>query len=121
MTEYTQQVDSAGCVGVNLVWSAESTVSRSYKVFVHLYSGDGSLVAQHDSVPANELRPTQGWLVGEKIGDRHGLWISGEIRGPLRLVVGLYDPETNTRLTLANGADSVELGPVTMSAPTASN
>ncbi|MEM4724792.1 MAG: glycosyltransferase family 39 protein, partial [Candidatus Hadarchaeum sp.] len=92
-------------ITVRLIWTAPEGIPRSYKVFVHLYTMDGRLVAQHDSIPANELRPTWSWKVGEYIVDNHGLWVPAETSGPLRLVVGLYDPESNTRLTLPGGAD----------------
>jgi hypothetical protein len=108
--EYTARTGSDGCIGVSLVWSAEAALERNYKVFVHLYTSDGRLVAQHDAVPVNELRPTPSWLPGEQIADRHGMWVPPEIRGSLRLAVGLYDPETNTRLKLSSGADLVDLG-----------
>ena len=87
-------------------------MATSYKVFVHLYAGDGLLVAQHDAVPVNELRPTQSWQTGEEIVDRHGLWVPKGVTGPLRLIVGLYDAETGTRLAMTGGLDHADIGMV---------
>ncbi len=101
---------SDGPITVQLVWSTESEMSASYKVFVHLYAADGSLVAQHDSVPVNELRPTSSWKPRERIADNHGLWIPPDAVGPLRLVVGLYDSVSGVRVTLPDGSDCAELG-----------
>jgi hypothetical protein len=95
---------------VRLTWESRSKVAQNYKVFVHLYARNGRLVTQHDSVPMNELRPTWSWEPGERIVDNHGLWVPAGVTEPLRLVVGLYDPETTIRLALPDGSDHAELG-----------
>jgi len=99
-------------VTVRLSWTTTVSIKQSYKVFVHLYTMDGRMVAQHDSLPVNELRPTWSWQPGERIVDNHGLWLPADTSGPLRLVVGLYDPESDTRLTLADGSDHASIGVV---------
>lgn len=109
---FTPRTQASDRVAVTLTWTAPEALVRSYKVFVHLYAEDGQLVAQHDAVPVNELRPTQSWLPGEEIVDRHGLWVPQDARGPLRLVVGLYDAERGTRLTLTDGSDHADIGTV---------
>ena len=108
--QYTKRADGGGSVGVSLTWSATDKIEREYKVFVHLYSADGGLVAQHDAVPVNELRPMPSWSPGEEIVDHHGLWVPKDTQGPLRLVVGIYDPQNGTRLRLENGEDTLTLG-----------
>jgi len=108
--EFTSAAESGSAVTVRLVWEPAVQIERSYKVFVHLYSVDGRLVTQHDSIPVNELRPTWSWQPGEQIPDHHGLWLPDGIAEPLRLVVGLYDPETSDRLTVADGSDHAEIG-----------
>jgi hypothetical protein len=109
---FTPRAQTGDRVTVSLTWMASEAVTRSYKVFVHLYTMDGRLVAQHDAVPVNELRPTQSWLPGEPIVDHHGLWVPEGVTGTLRLVVGLYDSETGTRLTVTEGVDHADLGTV---------
>jgi hypothetical protein len=108
--EFTSRTEADGAVTVRLVWQAMEEIDQSYKVFVHLYTEGGHLAAQHDSVPANELRPTWDWEPGEEVEDRHGLWVPGTVAESLRLVVGLYDPEDGTRLTLPDGSDHAEIG-----------
>jgi len=108
--EFTPRTQSDGPVTVRLTWEVEEPVSQNYKVFAHLYSTEGRLVAQHDAVPQNELRPTWSWQPGEQVVDNHGLWVPEDISAPLRLAVGLYDAETNSRLALPGGADYAEVG-----------
>ncbi len=103
-------------VTVQLTWTALQSITSNYKVFVHLYSADGRLVAQHDAVPVNDLRPTLSWQPGETITDNHGLWLPAGTAGPLRLVVGLYDPTSGRRLTLSDGSDHAEIGKVQVGA-----
>lgn len=107
---FTPQAEPGGAVGVSLTWRAGREISRNYKVFVHLYDDQGRLVAQHDSQPANEVRPTSTWAVGERIEDRHGLALPLDAPSPLRLVVGLYDPATGQRLLLPDGRDALDIG-----------
>ena len=109
---FTPTTQAGDRVTVRLTWTTSEALTRSYKVFVHLYAEDGYLVAQHDAVPVNELRPTQSWQAGEAIVDRHGLWVPEGVTGPLRLAVGLYDSETGTRLTLSDGSDHADIGTV---------
>jgi len=108
--EFTSRTQNNGPVTVRLTWEVQEPVSKNYKVFVHLYSAEGRLIAQHDAVPQNELRPTWSWQPGERIVDNHGLWVPEDVSAPLRLAVGLYDPETNSRLTSPDGADHAEVG-----------
>ncbi len=96
-------------IAVDMTWHARALVERDYKVFVHAYARDGTLIAQHDAFPANDSRPTSGWVPGESITDHHGLFLPSNSPSPLRLVVGLYDRATGERLRLANGSDAVEL------------
>jgi hypothetical protein len=107
---FTPRTQAGDRVTVSLTWTASEALAQSYKVFVHLYTADGRLVAQHDAVPVNELRPTQSWQPGQEIVDHHGLWVPKDVAGPLRLVVGLYDSETGTRLTVTDGADHADIG-----------
>jgi hypothetical protein len=107
---FTSRAQADDRVTVRLTWGSTEEITQNYKVFVHLYGMDGRLVAQHDSVPVNELRPTWGWQPGEQIMDNHGLWVPAGVSEPLRLAVGLYDPESNTRLTLPDGSDHAAIG-----------
>ncbi len=89
---------------LTLVWQVTSTLETSYVVFTHLLDDNGQVIAQHDGIPANNSRPTTGWVSGEYLVDAHTLqFVRTDYRGPAHLEVGFYDPQTNTRISLANG------------------
>jgi mannosyltransferase len=102
-------------VGVRLVWSADVTPARPYKVFLHLLAADGRLVAQRDGEPGGGSRPTMGWAAGELVGDNHGLLLPADLpAGEYALRLGLYDAfDAATRLPVA-GDDSLLLGLITV-------
>jgi hypothetical protein len=92
-----------------LVWRAEAESPVSYHVFVHLVNESGDLIAQSDAIPGNWARPTTGWLPGEYILDNHTLNVPDLLPdGPLRLRIGLYDPENGQRLS-TNGTEFTEV------------
>lgn len=95
----TAQQDGAGLV-VNLVWTPERVVERSYLVFVHALDADGRIVAQSDRVPADGAAPTTSWLPGQKVGDRHRLALAPPAGGAL--AIGLYDPRTGARVAVGS-------------------
>lgn len=109
---FTPTARRGGEVALELTWRTTMPIAASYKVFTHLYNESGRLVAQHDSVPANEEDPTSSWTPGEIITDRHGLMLPDVTPSSLRLVIGLYDPATGQRLPLTEGGDEVIVGPV---------
>lgn len=105
-------------VTVTLAWRAEAEASTSYRVFLHLLGPDGSLVAQSDGEPANWTRPTTGWLPGEIILDERTLQLPDDAPpGEYTLSCGLYDLETGTRLTTADGSDAVRLTTIAVQTP----
>lgn len=100
---------------MELEWSLSQELQNDYKVFVHLVTADGRLIAQHDGVPSSGDRPFHTWAAGELVMDRHALFLprGGLPAGTqLRLLAGVYDAQTAERLLLADGADFVELGTV---------
>ncbi len=105
-------------LGVTLFWGADAPIAARLKVFVHLLGPDGTLVAQHDSEPANNRAPTDGWQPGVVVVDPHGLLIPLDAPpGEYRLTAGLYLPD-GTRLPVSvdgqPAGDSVDLGAVTI-------
>ena len=74
-------------------------ISTDYKVFVHLLTADGRLLAQDDSEPVAWTYPTSRWRAGEYIMDEHWLILPPDApRGVVWLSVGLYDPASGERL-----------------------
>ena len=77
---------------------------------MHALAADGRLLAQHDAMPLNDLRPMVSLPRGEDVLDHHGLALPAGYVGAVRIVVGLYDPATGERLKTSDGKESVDLG-----------
>lgn len=107
---FTDRAPPGSGVAVELTWQIQGQITADEKVFVHLVSADGQLVAQHDARPAGEGRPTQTLLPGEVITDRHGVGLPTEVHGPLTIRVGLYDAVTGDRLQFNDGAEFATIG-----------
>jgi tRNA A-37 threonylcarbamoyl transferase component Bud32 len=76
---------------ITLTWQAIQPPDQGYTVFVHLTRADGSLVTQHDGLPANGARPTDTWSPGDQITDEHQLNIPSDTSpGEYWLQVGMY-------------------------------
>lgn len=113
----TETACPGGGIAVELAWQVEGPVDVDAKVFIHAVAADGHLVAQHDARPGDANRPTQTLAPGEAISDRHGIALPPDTQGQLTIRVGLYDAATGERFALANGADTITLDTVTVSAP----
>ncbi|MCP4420423.1 MAG: hypothetical protein GY805_27775, partial [Chloroflexi bacterium] len=101
-------------LNLELVWQAVIEMNESYRVFVHLLTADGNIVAQADGLPANWTRPTTGWLPSEFIRDSHTLTLPPELpAGEYQLVTGLYLPNA-IRLQQENGRDNIPLTTLTI-------
>ncbi len=100
---------------VTLAWQARAEMETSYSVFLHLLRPDGSLLTQSDGEPVSWTRPTTGWAPGEILLDVRTLDLPADAPpGDYTLVAGLYDPNSNTRLTLPDGTDAVFITAVTV-------
>jgi mannosyltransferase len=103
-------------VPVTLFWETDAPPGR-YKVFLHLMDSAGNLVAQNDAEPRGDLSPTFMWSVGERVTDRHGVYLPPDLPpGVYRLMTGMYRVDTGERLPLTldgePAGDSLELGEV---------
>jgi hypothetical protein len=98
---------------LQLVWQAVNKPARRYKVFLQLLDVHDQVIAQRDSEPVGDSRPTDTWQAGEEILDNHGVLIPpGTPPGDYRCILGLYDQVTGQRLRLPDGKDYVSLPPV---------
>lgn len=100
-------------VPVTLFWEADAPPGR-YKVFLHLMDDGGNLVAQNDAEPRGDLSPTFIWSVGERVTDRHGVYLPPDLPpGVYRLMAGMYRVDTGERSSLTldgePAGDSLEL------------
>ncbi|MCP4538360.1 MAG: hypothetical protein GY832_14585 [Chloroflexi bacterium] len=97
---------------LTLYWQAlnNAPLETTCTVFAQLLAADGHLIAQHDSPPAENERPTTTWVDGEVIKDTHTLTFHDTTyTGSATLIVGLYDSMTVTRVGTAQGQDHVIL------------
>jgi hypothetical protein len=102
-------------IGVALTWEAHEPIPERYVVFLHLLAAESSEpLAQQDSQPVNNLRPSYTWTPGESIQDYRALWLPTSLpQGePLRLVVGLYDGDTLARVPVDGDGDDVLIGTI---------
>lgn len=102
-------IKSGEAFNVNLIWKADTTPTTAYTVFVHLLDSNGQVIAQNDSPPVNNQRPTTSWVTDEYIIDSHTLSFNRPYSGRATLEVGLYDPVTSKRVALSDGTDHSNL------------
>ncbi|MDX1412816.1 MAG: glycosyltransferase family 39 protein [Candidatus Promineifilaceae bacterium] len=116
-TILAEDVMPGDIVQVTLFWHAEQEIAQRLKVFLHVVSEDGALVAQRDSEPGGGQEITSGWSKGETVTDNHGILLPPELpRGEYKIVMGLYDIQNpDNRLPIqVNGTvqDSWSLGTI---------
>ncbi len=98
---------------LTVVWRAEKKLGANYTEFAHLESANGDVVAQDDHEPRVGLHPsvqpypTTHWAAGELVRDTFTLRPAAS--GTFALRLGWYDSVTQDRLSLADGADFVQL------------
>jgi hypothetical protein len=85
----------ASRVEIRLRWRSDGDATGDYKVFVHLLDDDDAIIAQYDNRPGNGALPPGNWLSGS-FSDT--IVLEGMLPGRYRVVIGLYDPVTFTRL-----------------------
>ncbi|MEW6580757.1 MAG: glycosyltransferase family 39 protein [Chloroflexota bacterium] len=91
-------------VGVTLFWTADMPLAARYKVTVQLLAPDGTLAAQHDAEPANNLAPTTAWTPGQTVIDTHGLVVPPDaLPGEYALVAAVYALDAPQERLLVTG------------------
>ena len=95
--ELTQSADDT--LTVTLYWQALQTTNESLTLFLHLVQqADQPPLAQSNSLPAENRRPTEGWREGEIIVDRRLITLpTGDVQS-YALYVGFYRPNDFSRL-----------------------
>ncbi len=87
---------------LELVWQALGTPAADYTVFVQVLNPDGTCcVWQQDTMPQSDAYPTSRWRPGEFVVDSYAIELPDDLPpGEYPLQVGLYLPETGTRLVV---------------------
>ncbi len=87
---------------LTLYWRALTEMTREYTVFTHLLAPDGSMTGQQDNQPVAGAYPTTLWVPGEVVADTYEISVRPEAPcAEHRLEVGMYVPDTGTRLPVA--------------------
>jgi hypothetical protein len=94
---------------LRLAWQPQAPLARDYWLFAHLLNAAGERVAQVDlPLPTSEWEPPRTYL------SEIPLTLPADAPpGPYRVLLGLYDPASGERLTLApeHAADPALSGP----------
>jgi hypothetical protein len=91
---------------LTLHWQTLRQMDTSYKFFVHLVDVEsGELAAQADVIPHNWTYPTLWWEAGEVVSDEIVLPLTDAPPGDYQLRVGIYHPDSGTRVSLTNGRE----------------
>lgn len=88
---------------LSLYWQMDAPTDLPYTVFTHLVGPDGQVHGQWDNPPVRGTYPTTDWSPGESVVDQYEIPINSDAPvGEHRLLVGLYDSATGTRLPVLN-------------------
>lgn len=115
--KFPMTLHSGDTLRLSLWWRAERKMGQDYTIFTHILDSSNRVVTGHDSMPAQNSRPTTSWKPGEVVRDIHYLTI-GDVpeRSQGIMEIGLYLWTTGERVRLVSGEDRVVLGQVTLSA-----
>ncbi len=92
-----------------LYWRAREKIETDYTFFAHLVATDGKIVAQYDAPPRKGQIPTSAWQANRLIADAVVIATDNvPIGAEYKLQFGLYDANTQQRLSIANSqVDSI--------------
>ncbi|HHW87250.1 MAG TPA: DUF2029 domain-containing protein [Chloroflexi bacterium] len=87
---------------LTLFWRANAPPRADYTVFVHVVDASGNMIGQWDQPPAAGAAPTSSWTPGRIVVDDYRIELDlAAAQRPVRVLVGLYDPATGTRLPVS--------------------
>jgi hypothetical protein len=98
---------------VDLWWTAAERPALDYTTSVFLLDAAGALVAQHDSFPFENRRPTTSWAAGEVVYDPHPL--PAAPRGEYQVGVQVYTYFDGQRYPLTTGEPWAVVGRLSVS------
>lgn len=99
-------------VTVALFWESSAPIAEDYGVFVHIAEPNSPPITQSSRAPANWLRPTTTWRVGEIVADEHTIELPAlEAEANLVVSVGIFSlADANQRLPLTVVGTAVPSG-----------
>lgn len=109
VTDLVGRASVGQVIGVDLTWLADAPIEEPRHVFLHLIDSTGKVWAQSDGPPINWLRPFSTFVAGQSVVDRRAMLVTSDIPpGRYSVTVGLYNPDTQTRVRLVDGAPGAE-------------
>jgi hypothetical protein len=101
---------AADALKLVLYWESLAPTSIDWTFFVQLRNQAGDIIVQKDGPAGGEQFPSSLWQPGEVIADEVLLPLKARPGGSEKLVVGLYNLATGTRLDIPNqAADEIML------------
>lgn len=95
---------------IDLWWTSAAPIAQDYSVSAFVLDAGGQLVAQHDSFPFENRRPTTGWQAGETIYDPHPLAPATLPPGEYTVAVQVYTWFDGARSPLVSGGEWATVG-----------
>lgn len=104
--EHVQVMESdSSSIVLQTAWQ-QNGPAQPVQIFVHALAEDGRIVAQWDGLGA----AWEGWHEGDTLLQMHELSLpEAESMTEVRLVTGLYNPQTDSRWQTESGADHFEI------------
>lgn len=97
------QLKPGSTLKLTLFWQALTQIRANYSIFIHLRDAAGHLVTQLDYQPFDGTYPTQNWQPGQSLSETRQWPIPPDFpAGQYHVILGLYNPDTLERLSLAN-------------------
>ncbi|MCC7451566.1 MAG: hypothetical protein IT324_29430 [Anaerolineae bacterium] len=95
---------------LQLLWGAANRPTRYYSAYLHLFSEPTGEISAPDNghQPVSEDRPTISWIWPNEllVGPNQTLTLPNDVRpGTYQVWLGVFDPQSNTRLPLPDGTD----------------
>jgi len=97
----TSAIHASGALTVTLVWEVLARPDRNYMLFIHMMNDAGERVAQVDVPLGTKRWRPRMWQPGRYISMAQHFPLPPDLAaGTYRLAIGVYDPQTFSRLPL---------------------
>ncbi len=97
-------IAAGGQIPVELLWQAAEAPGEPLVVVVQLLDRGGRPAANLEEEPTGGRYPTQAWIAGELVRDRHLLSLPTDLApGSYRLIVGVYRAADRARFATRSG------------------
>jgi hypothetical protein len=89
---------------LTLFWMATTDITQDYTVFVHVVDANGQMIGQWDQMPMGGAAPTSQWAENRLVVDDYQVPVdfaldnAAQAVAPYRILVGLYEAQSQTRL-----------------------